>query len=118
MVASTLHVNSFEPYVIFDPSSTHSYMSSYFAFHFSGQPMILDHPFWVSTPMGKSLMVQLIFPPCIVSVIGMDTLANLLLLEVFDVILGMDRLASCYTIVDYYSKAVKFYVEIGSSFVF
>ena len=37
-------------------------------------------------------MVQLMFPSCVVSVTGVDTLADLMLLEMmdFNVILGMD----------------------------
>ena len=49
---------------------------------------MLDHPFWVS--MGEHLNVQLMFPSCIVSVNGVDTLADLMLLEMvdFDIISG------------------------------
>ena len=64
----------------------------YFASHFDEQLLILDHLFWVSTLMGESLMVQLIFPSCVISVNGVDTPTDLILLEMmdFDVILGMD----------------------------
>ena len=50
----------------------------------------------------------------------MGTLADLMLLKMmdFDVILGMDWLASCHAIVDCYSKAMKFDVTDGPSFVF
>ena len=60
------------------------------------------------------------FPSCIVSINGVDTLANLLLLEMmdFDVILGMDWLSSCHATVDCHSKAVKFEIADGSSFIF
>ena len=87
-------------------------MSPYFASRFGKQPVMLDQPFWVSTPMGEPLPVQLMFPSCIVSVNGVDTLADLMLLEMvdFDVILGMDWLSSCHAMVDCYSKSVKFEV--------
>ena len=54
--------------------------------------MMLDPPFWVNTLMGESLMAQLMLQLCIVSVNGIDMLANLMLLEMmdFDVILVMN----------------------------
>lgn len=92
VMASTLQVYSFEAYVLFDLGSMHSYTSPYFASSFSEQPVMLDHPFWVNTLIGESLMIQLLFQSCIVSMDGVDTLANLMLLEIieFDVILGID----------------------------
>ena len=76
--------------MLFDPGSTHSYVSPYFASHFGKQLVMLDNPFWVSTPMGEPLIVQLMLPLCVVNVNGVDTLADLMLLEMmdFDVILG------------------------------
>ena len=82
VVVGTLHVCSFDAYVLFDLGSTYSYVSLYFASHFGKQPVMLDHSFWVSTPMGETLNVQLMFPSYIVSVNGVDTLANLMLLEI------------------------------------
>ena len=115
VVAGTLHVCSFKAYVLFDPGSTQSYVSPYFASCFGKQPVMLNHPFWVSTPMGEPLNVQLMFPSWIVSVNGVDALADLTLLEMvdFDVILSMYWLSSCHAIVDCYSKSVKFEVPDG-----
>ena len=81
---------------------------------------MLDHPFLVSTLIGESLMVQFMFPLCIVGVNGFETIANLMLLEMmdFDIILGMDWLASCHATVDCYSKTMKFDVSDGPSFIF
>lgn len=66
------------------------------------------------------MIVQLMFLSCIVSVNEIDTLANLMLLEImnFDIILGMDWLASCHAIVDCYSKSLKFDVLDGPSLIF
>ena len=65
-------------------------------------------------------MVQLMFPSCIISINRVDTIANLLLLEMmdFDVILGMDWLSSCRATVDCHSEAVKFEVADEPSFIF
>ena len=51
---------------------------------------------------------------------GMDTLANLMLLEMvdFDAILGMDWLASCYAVIDGHAKIVKFKMLGEPSFVY
>ena len=42
--------------------------------------------------MGQLLLVQVAFKSCVVNVCGIDTLVDLILLEIvdFDVILGMD----------------------------
>ena len=57
MVAGTLHVCFFNAYVLFDPGSTHSYVSPCFASRFGKQPVMLDHSFWVNTPIGETLNV-------------------------------------------------------------
>ena len=63
--------------------------------------------------MGESLLVQVVFKFCVVSVYGIDTLVDLILLEMtdFDIILGMDWLASCYSMVDCHLKKVNFEVS-------
>ena len=60
--------------------------------------------------MGQLLIVQVVFRSCVVSIWGIDTLMDLMLLEIidFDVILGMDWLASCHTIVDCHLKEIRF----------
>ena len=70
--------------------------------------------------MGESLIVQLILPSCVININGVDTIANLMLLEMmdFEVILGIDWFASCHATVDCYFKAVKFDVSDGPSFIF
>ena len=95
-------------------------MSSLFASRFGKSPVLLNHPFWVSTLTEGALLVQLMFKSCVVSMNSMDTLANLMLLEMveFDAILGMDWLASCHATVDYHTKVVKFEIPNRPSFIF
>ena len=57
VVTGTLLINSFEAYVLFDPGSTHSYVSSFFAPRFGELPMLLNPPFWVSTPTEGTLLI-------------------------------------------------------------
>ena len=103
----------------FDLGFMQSYVSPYFASNFVEQPILLDHLVWISTLMRESLMVQLVFQPCVVSINGVNTLADLMVLEMIDfgIILGMDWLALCHAIVDYYSKSVRFDVLDRLSFV-
>ena len=106
--------------MLVDPGSTHSYVSSFFASRFDEPAVLLNYPFWVSTSTKRALLIQLIFKSYVVSTNGMDTLANLMLLEIvdFDVILGIDWLASCHATVDYHTKVVKFEILDGPSFIF
>ena len=91
-MASILQVYSIDAYVLFDSGFTHLHISPYFASQFSEPPTRLDSLFWFGTPMGQLLLVQVAFKSCIVNVCGIDTLVDLILLEIvdFDVILGMD----------------------------
>ena len=57
--------------VLFDPGSTFSYVSTYFAAKFD---MICDSmtvPIRVSTPVGKPLVVDRVYRSCIVLWLGM-----------------------------------------------
>ena len=86
-----------------------------------GEPLVLLYPpFWVSTPTEGALLVQSVFKSYVISMNRMDTLTNLMLLEMvdFDVILGMDWLAFCHTTVDCHAEVVKFEDPYVSSFVF
>ena len=103
---------------MFDPGSTHSYVSPYFATQFGKQPVLLDHPFHVSTPVGDSLLVEYVFKSYLITVDGRETVADLIVLDMldFDVILGMDWLASCHATLDCHAKVVRFNVPNESSF--
>ena len=71
----------------------------------------MDKPVEVSTPTGESIMARRVYFDFIVTVCNHDTLANLIELEIvkFDVIMGMDWLASCYATVDCRTKRVYFH---------
>ena len=95
-------------------------MSSFFVSHFGKSPVSINHPFGVSMETEEALLVQLVFKSCVVSVNGMDTLVDLILLEMieFDAIPGMDWLACCYATINYHAKVVKFEIPDGLSFIF
>ena len=54
--------------------------------------MLLDHPFWVGTPIRDSLIVTPVYRSYVICVNDRDSLVNLMVLDMvdFDVILGMD----------------------------
>ena len=59
--------------MLFDPGSTFSYVSTYFAAKFD---MICDSmtvTIRVSTPVGKPLVVDRVYRSCLVSLAGYDT---------------------------------------------
>ena len=78
-------------FVLFDPGSTFSYVSSSFATGFYLHCDLLDMPIRVSTPVGESVIVERIYRSCLVNFVGKNTYVDLVILEMvdFDVILGM-----------------------------
>ncbi|XP_070028750.1 uncharacterized protein [Nicotiana sylvestris] len=90
--------------------SMFSYVTSYFAINLGLEPEQLSEPYLVSTPVGESVKVTRVYRCCIVSVQGRNTKADLTELEMvdFDVIMGMDWLSSCYAMLDFHAKIVRF----------
>ncbi|XP_049390047.1 uncharacterized protein LOC125854509 [Solanum stenotomum] len=94
--------------VLFDPGSTFSYVSVYFAPRLGMRSESLAEPVHVSTPVGESLVVDQILRSCLVTIQGCDTRVDLILLVMvdFDVILGMDWLSPYHAVLDCYAKTV------------
>ncbi|XP_069150444.1 uncharacterized protein [Solanum lycopersicum] len=78
--------------VLFDPGSTFSYVSIYFAPRLGMRSESLAEPVHVSTPIGEFLVMDQVLRSCLVTIQGYDTRADLIMLDMidFDVILGMD----------------------------
>ena len=78
--------------VLFDPSFTYSYVSTYFSPSLDISCECLDLPIRVSTPVGDSVVVDWVYRLCSITLIGYDTHAHLKVLDMidFDMILGMD----------------------------
>ncbi|XP_070011433.1 uncharacterized protein [Nicotiana sylvestris] len=112
-------VYSFDELALIDPGSTQSYVSSYFALRFCGQPELLNDPFLVATPVVESLLTEYVYRACQIRVDGRDTLADLIVLDMidFDMLMGMDWLSSCYAIVDCHAKIFKFEIPNEPSFI-
>ncbi|XP_070022535.1 uncharacterized protein [Nicotiana sylvestris] len=93
-----------------DPGSTFLYVTAYFAINLGLEPEQLSESFLVSTPVGQLVKVTRVYRGCIVSVQGRNTKADLIELEMvdFDVIMGMNWLSSCYSMLDCRAKIVSF----------
>ncbi|XP_070046242.1 uncharacterized protein [Nicotiana tomentosiformis] len=94
--------------ILFDPDSTYSYVSSYFA-HFLDMPheslVLFVH---VSTPVGDIIVVDRVYRSCVVTIGGLETQVDLLLLSMvdFDVILGMEWISLCHSVLDCHAKTM------------
>ena len=96
--------------VLFDLGSMHSFVSCAFAKNHDKIPELLDFELSVSTHVGDILMTNLVLKSCIICIEGRELLADLVLLDMhdFDVILGMDWLASYDASVHCFEKEVVF----------
>ncbi|XP_070040169.1 uncharacterized protein [Nicotiana tomentosiformis] len=74
-------------------------------------PKILSDPFAISTPVGESIISRRVYRGCTVSVVGRQTSADLVELEMldFDAIMGMNWLEACYATVDCQAKTARFH---------
>lgn len=92
VVTSILSVFSYDAHVLFDPGSTHSYLSLIFAKCFTKELDRLKEPFLLATSVGETLLVNSGFRDYCVSACGRDTKVDLMLFHMseFDVILGMN----------------------------
>ena len=110
VVVGILPLFSAHAKVLFDPDSTHSFVSCAFAKNHDKSPKLLDFELSVSTPVGDTLMTNLVLKSCIICIKGRELLADLVLLYMhdFDVILGMDWLASYHASMHCFEKEVVF----------
>ncbi|XP_070021975.1 uncharacterized protein [Nicotiana sylvestris] len=104
--------------VLFDPSSTYSYVSSYFVSYLVMPHDSLSASVYVSTPVGDSIVVDRLYRSCVATIGGVETSVDLLLLDMFDfdVILGMDYLSPYNVILDCHAKTVTLALQ-GVAFI-
>ncbi|XP_070039402.1 uncharacterized protein [Nicotiana tomentosiformis] len=109
IVIGILSVFSYDVYALIDPGSTLSYVTPLVASKFGIKPELVK-PFEVSTPIGDSVVVKRVYRGCIIVVHSRSTVEDLIELDMveFDIIMGMDWLASCHANVDCRSKIVRF----------
>ncbi|XP_070029182.1 uncharacterized protein [Nicotiana sylvestris] len=94
--------------VLFDPHSTFSRVSSYFARYLDMPRKSLVSFVRVSTLVGDTIFVDRVYRSCVVTIGGLETRVDFLLLCMmdFDVILGMHWLSLFRAILDFHAKTV------------
>ncbi|XP_070036782.1 uncharacterized protein [Nicotiana tomentosiformis] len=94
--------------VLFDPGSTYSYVSYYFAPYLGISHDFLSSSIYVSIPVGDSIVVDRMYRLCLVVLGGFETRVDLLLVSMvdFDIILRMDWLLPYHDILDCHTKIV------------
>ncbi|XP_070026199.1 uncharacterized protein [Nicotiana sylvestris] len=108
VITGIIFINGRDASVLFDPGSTYLYVSSLFARFLVISPEPLGTLIHVPTPVGDSVVVDQIYRSYVVTLCGIKTRANLLLLDMidFEVILGMDWLFPYYAVLDCHAKTV------------
>ncbi|KAF3683401.1 Cell differentiation protein RCD1 -like protein [Capsicum annuum] len=106
VVTGIITVNSHEAYSLIDLGSTYSYVSPSFVIFLERRIETLVEPYFITT----ALSVDKVYRGCVISIQGKDTIFDLLVLPMtdFDVIMGMNWLASCYTLINCYAKLTCF----------
>ncbi|XP_070055873.1 uncharacterized protein [Nicotiana tomentosiformis] len=110
VVTSILTFQSHDVYDLIDPDSTLSYVTPYVAKGFGIEPEQIHESFFISTPIGKSIVAARVYRDCVVTVRGRDTMADFIEFGMvdFDVIMGMDWHYSCFAKQDYRTKTIRF----------
>ncbi|XP_070034196.1 uncharacterized protein [Nicotiana tomentosiformis] len=108
VITCTISICSRDASVLFNPSSTYSYVSSYFASYLVVPRDSLSAHVYMSTPMGDVIVVYRVYRSCVVTIGSIETSIDLLLLDMvdFDIILGMDWMSPYHAILDYHAKMV------------
>ncbi|RVX00506.1 Transposon Ty3-G Gag-Pol polyprotein [Vitis vinifera] len=110
VVIGTLRIHTLFARALIDPGSTHSFVSVSFA-GLLGMPIDnMDFDLFVATPLGDSVVVNKTIRDCCVMIGYKEMTVDLVLLDLqdFDVILGMDWLATYHASVDCFGKSVTF----------
>ncbi|KAL0540223.1 hypothetical protein IC582_024456 [Cucumis melo] len=119
-VTGTLPVLGHYALVLFDSSSSHSFISSTFVLHAHLRVEPLHHVLSVSTPSGECMLSKEKVKGCQIEITGHVIEVTLLVLDMldFDVILGMDWLATNHASIDCSRKEVAFNPPSMASFKF
>ena len=109
VVEGTILISDVETKTIFYPESTHSFVSHAFARNIDGGVEKLDLALVVQTPVGMQVCCHQYFPSTRVQVEDFILPTDLILLSMkdFDIILGMDWLATYRAVMDYFNKTIK-----------
>ncbi|XP_057506535.1 uncharacterized protein LOC130789736 [Actinidia eriantha] len=119
-VTGTLLVNNEKAYVLIDPGTTHSFVSTIFCMHLDKSCSSLSQPLLVSTPVGDVVVVEEVYKECVLKIGEKKLLVDLMPLSIhdFDLILGMDWLAAYHACIDCFKKEVVFKMPNEVEFTF
>ncbi|XP_070042803.1 uncharacterized protein [Nicotiana tomentosiformis] len=108
VITCIVYVCHMDALVLFDPSSTYSYMSSYFASCLDMPRCSFDAHVHMFTLVFNSIVVDRVYLLCVVTICGFEMRADFLILDMvdFDVILSMDWLSLYHVILDFHAKTV------------
>ena len=120
MVTGTLRIHTLFSRALIDPGSTHSFVSVSFAGLLGMSIDNMNFDLFVSTPLGESVVVNQILRDCCVMIGYKEMIVDLVLLGLqdFDVIFGMDWLASYHAFVDCFGERVTFSIPGQLEFSF
>ena len=113
-------VSNADARILIDSSATHSFVVNSYAMHLGRESRILDIPMVISTPVGETLRIDVVYPSCMVMVQNHELPANLFPLQMceFDIILGMDWLSKHNVVIDCFSKTMTFKKSRDLEFTF
>ncbi|KAL2252041.1 UNVERIFIED_CONTAM: Retrovirus-related Pol polyprotein from transposon [Sesamum indicum] len=108
VITSSFSICDFSAHVLIDPGSTCSFISRDFTSHVHAKIEPFGHNLHVSMPAGGFVLVNTVVRSCPIVVEGVTLYADLVVIDLreFDVILGMDWLASNHALVDCQTKEV------------
>jgi hypothetical protein len=113
VVECKLLVCGVEAQILFDPGSTHSFISPMFVKMIDAPHSQLDYILLVTTPVGRQVECRTYYPNCPVLLGDVNLPANLIVLDMHDfhIILGMDWLEAYHATMDCFSKIITFRLQ-------
>ena len=90
--------------ILFDTGATHSFIASTFVTSLGLCTETMCGRLWIASPMGGEMVAREVCKSCVVRIAGQELTGDLMV--GYDIILGMDWLASHHATVDCYKKRV------------
>jgi len=110
VVAGNFSILDQDVLVLFDPGSTHSYVSASVMCSTAIQCVPMDYDVLVTSPLGQEVRVNRLYRDCPLVIQGHTFLSDLIEMPFrdYDIILGMDWLARHHAMIDCRLKTVTF----------
>ena len=120
VVTSIIQFHSQPIRVLIDPRVTHSFISISLIDFLGLSSSLLQFDMLVSTPIGKSFLATRVVKDDNIVIVGRELHVDVILLKLhdFDIILGMDWLATHDVLVDCFAKKVTFHIPGQPKFSF